>query len=213
MSDVFPSSIHHLARSELGSFTCNVKCTPTHLLLWCTAKMFHHRGNSLSEDHIVLLHVHVYMQWHKTVATCSRVASFPGLSHFLFYGFRSVQYTEPAWKTGKAWEHLSREWRLVDTRWTYGGRGPHSNNTLDFIIERSNDSQDSWGSQDRQYLTSLVRNSPYRLLHTSWLMGNAPYIIHVIGVSRCSPFFVPLPCIIVNKNRRTKNGGGLGTRL
>ena len=52
--------------------------------------------------------------------------------------------------------------------------GPRSNNVLDSIIERSNDSQDSWGSQDRQYSTSLVRNSLYHLLHTSWLMGNAP---------------------------------------
>jgi len=24
---------------------------------------------------------------------------------------------------------------------------------------------------------------------------------------------LPLPCIILNTNRRTKNGGGLGTRL
>ena len=52
-------------------------------------------------------------------------------------------------------------------------------------------------------------------------MGNAPHtstscppdVIHVIGVPRPSPFFAPLPCTILNKNRRTKNGGGLGTRL
>ena len=42
---------------------------------------------------------------------------------------------------------------------------------------------------DRQYSTSLVSNSLYRLLHTSWLMGK------------------------LKENRRTKNGGGLGTRL
>ena len=46
-----------------------------------------------------------------------------------------------------------------------GGRGPRSNNILDFIIERSNDSQDSWGSQDWQYSTSPVRILLYRLLH------------------------------------------------
>jgi len=34
-------------------------------------------------------------------------------------------------------------YHMNDVWWTYGGRGPHSNNTLDFIIERSNDSQDS----------------------------------------------------------------------
>ena len=52
-------------------------------------------------------------------------------------------------------------------------------------------------------------------------MGNAPHtstsrppdVIHVIGVPRPSPFFAPLPCTILNKNQRTKNGGGLGTRL
>ena len=42
---------------------------------------------------------------------------------------------------------------------------------------------------DREYSTSLVSNSLYRLLHTSWLMGK------------------------LKENRRTKNGGGLGTRL
>ena len=42
-----------------------------------------------------------------------------------------------------------------------------------------------------------------------------PDISHVIGVPRPSPFFaaLPLPCIILNVNRRTKNGGGPGTRL
>ena len=44
-----------------------------------------------------------------------------------------------------------------------GGRGPHSNNVLDFITEHSNDSQDPRRSQDRQYLTSPVRNSLYGL--------------------------------------------------
>ena len=42
-----------------------------------------------------------------------------------------------------------------------------------------------------------------------------PDVIHVIGVPRPSPFFaaLPLPCIILNTNQRTKNAGGLGTRL
>ena len=145
------------------------------------------------------------------------IASFPGLPRFLFFGFRS-DGSGRVRKTGKAWEHLSREWRLVDARWTYEGRGPRSNNVLDFIIERSNDSQDSWGSQDRQYSTSLVRNSLYHLLHTSWLMGNAPHtstlrppdVIHVIGVPRSSPFFA---LFHFHVNKEQKNGGGLGTRL
>ena len=45
--------------------------------------------------------------------------------------------------------------------------------------------------------------------------SHPPDVIHVIGVLRLSPFFAtfPLPCIILNANRKTKNGGGLGTRL
>ena len=42
-----------------------------------------------------------------------------------------------------------------------------------------------------------------------------PDVIHVVSVPRPSPFFaaLPPPCIILNANRRTKNGVGLGTRL
>ena len=45
-----------------------------------------------------------------------------------------------------------------------GERDPRSNNILNFIIERSNDSQDPRHSQYQQYSTSPVRNS---LLYTS----------------------------------------------
>ena len=40
-------------------------------------------------------------------------------------------------------------------------------------------------------------------------------IIHVIGVPRPSLFFcaLPLSCVILNTNRRTKTGGDLGMRL
>ena len=96
-----------------------------------------------------------------------------------------------------------------------GGRGPHSNNALDFIIECSNDSQDPRCSQDLQYSTSPVRNSLYCLLH-EFEMGNIPPtatshppdIIHVISVPRPSAFFtaLPLPHIILNANQRTKMG-------
>ena len=100
-----------------------------------------------------------------------------------------------------------------------GGRGPRSNN-LDFIIERSNDGQESWCSQDWQYLTSPVRNLLYCLLHSSWLMGNAPPYIHLAFTrrhsrDRCSQAFPifrthPLPCIILNENRRKKKRGRPG---
>ena len=80
-----------------------------------------------------------------------------------FWSLGFIQYNTRKRKsanTGKAWEHVSREWCPVDARWTYS-------------IEHSNDSQDSWSSQDRQYSASLVRNSLYCLLHTSWLMGTS----------------------------------------
>ena len=53
--------------------------------------------------------------------------------------------------------------------------------------------------------------------------GQRPPYVHLASTRRHSrdrfsqafPVFraLPLPCIILNKNRRTKNGGGLGTRL
>ena len=50
------------------------------------------------------------------------------------------------WKSGENgngnWEHLSREGCLVDKKLDIGGRGPHLNNILDFIIECSSDTRD-----------------------------------------------------------------------
>ena len=87
-----------------------------------------------------------------------------------------VQYNTRKWKTGNAWEHLLREWRLVDGRWSWG-RGSRSNDV------RSD-------SQDCQYSSSPVRILLYRLLHSSWLMGSCPTnVIHVIGVSSFSGLF------------------------
>ena len=47
-------------------------------------------------------------------------------------------------------------------------------------------------------------------------LSRPPDVTHVMNAPRPSPFFfctLPLPCIILNANRRTKNGVGLGTRL
>ena len=135
------------------------------------------------------------------------LASFPGLSCFcssvlqLFLGSGRVR------KTRKAWEHLS--WMTscgheVDV----GGRGPHSNHILDFIIECSNDRNDLRCTQDRQYLISTVRNSLYGLLRknlqlhrwystiSSMVVGHRPptstscppNVIDVTRVPRPSPF-------------------------
>ena len=57
----------------------------------------------------------------------------------------------------------------------------------------------------------LFERGPLPPMSTSHL----PDVIHVIGVSRPSPFFAALPllCIILNANRRTKWGRDLGMRL
>ena len=139
-------------------------------------------------------------------------------SFFLFFGLRSVYYTEAEEREKRG--RPGNTYHVNDVWWTRGGRrggrGPRSNNVLNFIIERSNDSQDSWGSQDWQYSTSPVRISLYRLLHTSWLMGNAPptstsrppNIIHVIGVPRPSPFFTLFRfCVLYwTKTKEQKTG-------
>ena len=50
-----------------------------------------------------------------------------------------------------------------------------------------------------------------RSYNTNWAQA---LVASFPGLSRfCSSVCVPLPCIILNANRRTKNGGGLGTRL
>ena len=156
------------------------------------------------------------------------VTSFPGLPRFLFFIFllfSFVQYNTRKQKSTKNGEGLG-----IPITWMtsggcevdVGGRGSHSNNVLDFIIECSNDSQDSWGSQGRQHSTSLVRNSLYCSLHTSWLMGNAPLtstlrppdVIHVIDVPRPSPFFTLFRfCVLYWTKPKNKKRGGLGTRL
>ena len=115
-----------------------------------------------------------------------------------------VQYNTRKRKTVNALEHLLREWRLVDRRWTWG-RGSHSNNVR-------SDSHDSGGSKDCQYLSSQIRISLYRLLHSSWLMGTPPYIYllstkrHLRDRSSLVFCALALPCIMLNEIRRTKNG-------
>ena len=42
-----------------------------------------------------------------------------------------------------------------------GGRGPRSNNVLDFILERSNDSQDSYGSDVARIYKVYLNNLYY----------------------------------------------------
>ena len=104
-------------------------------------------------------------------------------------------------------------WSLVDPNCAFvvaslrGGRGPRSNNVLDFIIEHSNDSQDSWGSQDDSIRVSWWATPPLR----------PPHVHQTSSRDRCSqPFPVfralPLPCtcIILNANRRTKKRGRPG---
>ena len=78
---------------------------------------------------------------------------------------------------------------------------------------RSCEPQESWLSLER----SMMKSS------TLFERGPLPPYVNIASTrrhsrDRCSQAFpvfctFPLPCIILNANRRTKNGGGLGTRL
>ena len=78
---------------------------------------------------------------------------------------------------------------------------------------RSCEPQESWLSLER----SMMKSS------TLFERGPLPPYVHLASTrrhsrDRCSQAFpvfraLLLPCIILNENRRTKNGGGLGTRL
>ena len=90
-------------------------------------------------------------------------------------------------KMGKAWEHLSHEWRLVDVKRTQGGRGPHSNNILDFISERSNDSQDP---RHRHHLTLLLTLWFIFIAH-GFVVGHRPPYVHLASCHMmCSQAFL-----------------------
>ena len=83
-------------------------------------------------------------------------------------------------------------------------------NVLDFIIERSNDSQEPKHSWDRQYSTSRVRNSLYMFYYTqicSWAPPHPPCPLCVHQTSfmdRPSPFLAArtLRCTMLNANQK-----------
>ena len=56
---------------------------------------------------------------------CSIISLVPRPPPFfvLRFAFSIIHGSGRARKTGKAWSHLSRAWRQVDARWTYGGEG------------------------------------------------------------------------------------------
>ena len=138
------------------------------------------------------------------------VASFPGLPRHLFFSLRSV--VEQREKTGKAWEHLSHEWCLVDARWTLGGGGPNLTNSciihkVSFLPVESSivDLMNVWSPGHRWSARwwSLVGYLNVDPAPTSTLCP--PDVIHVIGILRPRLFFAafPLPCM--NANWKTKN--------
>ena len=118
---------------------------------------------------------------------------------------------------GKAWEYLSCERYQVEVRWTLEGRGPHSNNILDFITTPKQDPSHSW---DREYSIWPVRNLLPGVFYTKSEVGHCPPPTstlrphHMISVSRSSPFFATLLllCIFYTECGR-KNRGGLGRAI
>jgi len=96
-----------------------------------------------------------------------------------------------------------------------GGKGPCSNNALDFIIEHSNE-------------VHKIDSTRLHWLALSFIVhelvdGQRPAYVHLASTrchsrDRCSQAFpvfraLLLLCIILNETEEQKNGGGLGTRL
>ena len=147
------------------------------------------------------------------------LASFPGLLppptfFVLWFVFSMIHEVEERQAMGKVWEHLLREWCLVNV----GGRCPSYilvciNHRVSFLPVLSTvDLINVW---DPGYHLSTWWKSLVCYLN----MGLAPPptclpdISHVIDVPRTSPFFfcsflatLPLLTIILNANRRTKTG-------
>ena len=117
----------------------------------------------------------------------------------------------------------SREW----TRGGHREEGPnHKNNALVHPFKRSTAVLNLRCCRGQNYLSSPERNSLFEFIRSHLNIGPSPlrhFRIHLASTSRppyvthvmAFPIFraLPLPCIILNANRRTKNGGGLGMRL
>ena len=102
------------------------------------------------------------------MSTCSLVPR-PPLFFVLWFAFSIIHGSRRAAKKRGS---PGNTYHVNDVWWTRGGRrggrGTHSNNVLEFIIECSNDSQDPRRSRDCQYSTlPPVRNLLYGLLYTS----------------------------------------------
>ena len=65
------------------------------------------------------------MEWtmdnRRMVCCVISIASFPGLPCFCSLVCGIIQWSRRVAKPEKAWKHLSRGWRQMDTRWTWGG--------------------------------------------------------------------------------------------
>ena len=143
------------------------------------------------------------------------LASFPGLPRFLFFGLCSVQYTEVE-------EHKKRGRpgnTYLDTRWT----GPHLNTwtMYYFIIEHALYRQARPQTFTRSRVLRLTGKKLALRFITSVLLirHQLPYV-HLASTKRhsrdrCSQAFpvfraLPLLCIILNANRRTRKRGRPG---
>ena len=85
---------------------------------------------------------------------------FPGLSCFVLWFAFSIINTSGRVQKNREGQGTLIMWMMIGGRDVdAGGRGPHSNNILDFIIECSNASHGPRHSRDQQYSTSPVRNT------------------------------------------------------
>ena len=147
-----------------------------------------------------------------------QLASFPGLPRFfvLWFAFSIIHGSGRLRKTGKAWSHPSREWRQVDARWTQKlGDQPQKQGTGSYVraLYRTSGLKTlAWS----KLLTFTGKKLAFEVYSLHFLnIISSPGVHSHDGWDQAFLVFraLPLPCIILNANRRTKNGGGLGTRL
>ena len=110
---IFEGIVH--LHNFLAAIYLNTQETDTNVKFWANVTL---PNISILSSRVNYDFFHTVRQkfWKWTSCHDISVASFPGLPRFLFFVF--TRKWKSVRKTGKAWEHLSSEWRLVDARWT-----------------------------------------------------------------------------------------------
>ena len=143
------------------------------------------------------------------------LASFPGLPRFfvLRFVFSVIHGTGRAAKNGKGPGTLITWMTFGGHEVDVWGEGPHSNKALDFIIERSNDSQDPRCSRHQQYLSSPGNKLILRFIAHKIVVGHRPPYVQFASTKhhsrdKCSqafPIFRRSSASVYYTERKSKN--------